>query len=459
MVITAIFATPLALLTLLVSTTTWQPMIFGPESSLFVTLPVGLLVGGIATCSLLPYAAARWTRLGLFPATASWIAGILVTAACVTAVLPLLYQPLKEGGLLMSPELRATARAFHYADWLTFNGLMHPVAHFSYEGTLDFDVCAPSPSSSWTIHIPNESRATVEHFLFGENFTEKIRNWFATPSIKPGEECQTETIEGSDGSVTVTEKCTMSEHFQIYALKYATILPGFDTTLPMVRFQAPELVPDRSSILTITAPQGCIAETFPPATRFISDGKKETLKLPVGFPRESFSLFDAHRIVEDPINVHVDFIYHAFRGNFLGSTFQTMNNWPGMAALFILFAVTTGVFLRKVRNTLTINQYTAPMLDFFSFVVGLPFRPLVRASAWYRRRTRLTRWVIITVAALTISAFTFATLAPVVFAILIEPPYWVATALFFSNLLGIEIVAFLIRFASRKIGVPKTLDT
>jgi len=163
-VLAAVLCSPFALLALVVSTTTWQWPLFGINGAEFgdaaLAFPLGFLLGGAAACSLIPYAAARWSRSGVLIALFAWSGGLLVTASTAALAMSLLKKPPK--GLFRTPEMEATLRAMHYAQWLEFNGLIANVDYFHYEGHVEMADCADWHSHVYSARIPVDARRDVE---------------------------------------------------------------------------------------------------------------------------------------------------------------------------------------------------------------------------------------------------------------------------------------------------------
>ncbi|MDA9483441.1 hypothetical protein XI07_15755 [Bradyrhizobium sp. CCBAU 11445] len=444
-VMAAILATPFALLTLVLSTTAWRPSIVLSGDFLFV-VPVGLLLGGAAICSLLPYAVARWSRISAFQAFGAWLCGLLVSSSAVGLAAPILLSPAptKEGGVFSTPETEATIRSFYYADWLGFNGLTRHVEHFDYEGRIVLNECFALPFVSWSMRIPHKSRMAVERFLFGKKFPEEVRKWFSDyQNPESFFFCSTTTNEEPDGGVVVAASCAPGKPYSQWVRNHPTEYQEFVSKLPMIQFQAPGLIPSKYSMLTITAPRGCIAETFPATISIKRKGKTETLRLRVGFPRDAFSLFEPQRMLEDPMLVHVELAKPHLRGAAMLEVLRALNSPAGLAGIFVLTIIATRGLSRRLGRC--ILQYRLPMM------------------AWRRTRELFVRYgrdigfFLRSIALWVICWLALPRISLIMLVIMLDPTYWLAATVFLVTLFAIEVLAFIIRRLARKIPPPLPL--
>jgi hypothetical protein len=436
-VLAAVLLTPLALLALIVSTTTWKATLLLPTDATLV-LPVGLLVGGAAICSLLPYAVARWSRLPLSRAMLAWIGGLLMMGGAAALTVPFLLA----GNPFSRPAMNAVGRGMNYANWLTYSLQIGPVEYVAYEAHIELTDCEALPQQSWTLRIPAEARKKAEKSLFGESFLRKVTKWFSYSSDGDGFPCSTTTTEEADLTIVVKASCAPTNAMKTFVRKYPAAHQGFNTFLPMVRLATPDFVPGKDSLLTITAPRGCIADTFPAPTRIESERTTETLTLRVGFPRDAFSLLKPQRIVEDPAIVSVEFLKPALRGKDMLSLLRALNSPVGLGFVVVLAALTSrSLALRLGRRVL---QFPYPN------------------SVWLRLRdwcAHSGQVITLSLAAAALAAATFVlpNLPLVLVAILLDRTYWLAIALFMIALCTIEVIAFILRRLTRKIPPPLPL--
>jgi hypothetical protein len=228
---------------------------------------------------------------------------------------------------------------------------------------------------------------------------------------------------------------------------------SFDVNLPTVHFQAPWLIPGKDGLLTISAPRGCIADTFPAAESITNDKALERFKLPVGFPRSSFSLMDASRLTQEPWIIHVDLLKPVLQGAMIGSLLHGLNNQIGMAILFLITAV---AFRIVVRATCRLLFGTGPLAASTAQIYARLNATWRLVGDWYNSRSRAFRWSLIAALCL-IGAFlllpefvlvafmSLPALVAAAFLVLLDPSYKIAIILFLIALCLIEIIAFIIR--------------
>jgi hypothetical protein len=388
----------------------------------------------------------------------AWGAGLLVTAYAGSLAISFLMKPIKAPQL--DPNRAATLRAMNYSMWLSFNGLTQRALYFHYEGHVHLAECLGLPSSTYQFSVPVDEREQVEHYTY-RPLPDDLREWFST-----SDDCSTTVTENSDQTIEVRRVCRREEPMAIVMRVNPGYYRSFDIDLPGFRKQTPWLVPGQDSWLTITAPRGCIAHTFPAAESIKFDKTTETFKLPVGFPRNSFSLLDASQIVQKPWLVRVDLLKPAFQGVVIGSLLRALNGQIGMAIFFLVTAL--------AFRTLILNLYGILRSPLSSLITKCG--PPVNAAwgvvrQWYFRQNRVLRWILIFVVLFIGVLFALPDLIELVFLLpflilelpqliltlaklvielptlifFIDPSYAIAEILFLVAVCFIEIVAFILR--------------
>jgi hypothetical protein len=449
-IVAAVLVSPLALLAMVVSTATWHWSLFGMLPPLpgdaALALPIGLVLAGAAACSLIPYAAARWSRYGIVVSFFSWSCGVLVTV--VAAVLAYHLESTKETPF-RSAQTDNAVRAMHYMWWTVYNGLTQEVAHFRYDGTVDMPNCTGMHYYEFSMRIPVESRKQVEQFT--EPLPVALRKWFKEGETLDEAEnsffgCSyTVNEDASDGIVEVVGKCGPRNQTGLEKLLRDHPLKGFDIDLPTVHFQAPALIPGAGSLMTITAPRGCVASTFPSAEPITHDKTSETLTLPVGFPRAGFSPTEARRLGSPPWTVHVDLLDPTLQGPAIGELLRTLNQPGGIAFLFLISAAAVRGVAKQVFRWVFGGNWARKLVESVRVHLASLPRPTLAFANFYARRGRMFRWAIIAAICIIGACFLlpYLLLGGIIF--LFDPTYWVAGLSIVVVLCLIEIIAFAIR--------------
>ena len=276
----------------------------------------------------------------------AWIGGLLVTGGAVALTLPFLL----DGNPFSRPAMNAVDRGMNYAKWLEYSLQIGTAEYAAFEGHVELADCEALPHQTWTLRIPAEGRRNVERFLFGKSFLKLTTNWFSSFSASNGFPCSTTTSEEADRTVTVRATCAPVGAMQAFVRKYPAAHQGFNTLLPVIRVETSEFVPDKDSILTITAPRGCIADTFPAPVKIEYERTTETLTLRVGFPRDSFSLLEPRRIVEDPAIISVEFLKPSVRGKDVLSLLRALNAPAGLGLLVLVSALTWRSLVQRLAR-------------------------------------------------------------------------------------------------------------
>lgn len=462
-VVAAIVSCPLVLLALVVSTTTWHGGPFDIFGRLFgdgaVALPVGLLVGGATVCSLVPYAAARWSRCGLPVALLVWAGGLLVTVGAVEFAVSSLIKHYETA--FLSAGDAAKIPAGHYAMWLSVNGVTENVLHFSYTGHVDLADCLGLPQYTDKFSISANERKTLETFTY-EPLPDSLRKWFSgSGQLESGLVCSAAVNEAADQTVEVNRTCHYPDGKQVLVHAHPELGQSFDVELPVIHMlSTPFLVPARNSFLTIVAPRGCIADTFPRFETIRTQRVRETATLSVGYPRDGFSLADATHITQQPGFVHVDLLRTALQGIVAGTLVRGLNTPVGMAILFVTtvlaFRVTLQFACGAILGGRSLSSIT--MVIWTKVIAAWRF-----ARKWYSRQSRLIRWSLIVVLILVSAPFLLLELLDWIFLasfyiqdiplyllegvilLALDPSYWIAGILFLTVLSLVEIIAFVVR--------------
>jgi hypothetical protein len=326
----AIVSCPVMLLAWVASTRSWHSI----DPSLgdaALGAVIGTLLSGAAVCSLIPYAAARWTGTGIFGSVLAWIAGLSITVAVVMT---------GSNYITISAE-----QLQHYQLWLTYNGILPGTTHFHYQGRVELDRCLGRPASnSYALIIPTEARNVVESFT-KTPMPKSLRQWFS-PEGGLLDTCTVAVTELQGGIVEVQKKCTAVARMLDFASRNPARYQAFDVEIPTIHLQAPLLIPGKGSILTVTAPRGCISDSYPAGARVSQDGRNEIYEIDVGFPRTEFSLFDADRMFLAPWVVQVHLMKTWARSGIWQTLARALLSWPGTVALFVLTIFATSAVLQ-----------------------------------------------------------------------------------------------------------------
>lgn len=222
-------------------------------------------------------------------------------------------------------------------------------------------------------------------------------------------------------------------------------LKGFDLDLPTVHFQAPALIPGTDSLMTVTAPRGCIASTFPSADPITHDKTTETLTLRVGFPRAGFSPIDARRLGSPPWTVHIDLLKPDLQGPAVGELLRKLKQPTGIALLFLISAAAARGVVKQFFQWVFGNSWVWKQAEVIRVhLVSLP-KPATAFANFYARQSRMFRWSTIGAICIVGACFLLPYLLFGAIIFMFEPTYWVAGLLIVIVLCLIEIIAFVIR--------------
>ncbi|PDT88893.1 hypothetical protein CO669_17310 [Bradyrhizobium sp. Y36] len=442
---------PLTLLALilLVVGTSWG-ISSSPLGDAAAAVPLGVLAGGSAVCSLIPYAAARWSRRGLSAALLTWICGTIAIAAAASFATSALERRLPNAPLL-GPERAKQVRAMNASMWVTFS---NGAVYFQYDGQVDLPACNGVRSHVHTMQISPEARGRVAQFVDGP-FAEKLKRWFdGSYDGDPRIPCQTSVDTTAAGITKVTRRCEPTARMKTFTEQNP--MQGFDIKLPTVHFQARPLDPGASSMMTITAPRGCIADTFPRAQSREEQGATETLRLRVGFPRQNFALQEAERLGAEPWNVHVYLVKPALRGRLAGAVARTLIDPWSLPILFLAVVLASRSLTVKAGRAIAQGERFTALTSRLCNRLSPARDKLTRLRHLYGRRGRLVRLLssgAIVLVGLPIVLILLNGLS----VLMMEPTFVVAAILVLVALVAIEAIAFLVRRLPKPPAEPPPL--
>ena len=322
----AVLLCPIALLAFLVSTLGWTAD--GPITALLSAL------GPASVLSLLPYAAARLSRRGLFVAIAAWVAGLVITVLAAQSIATRLVERTVDP--MTSFGEQSVVAASYASEWTTFNSRGLTV-HDDFRGQLDMAACDGLYSYRYVVSIPPGASREIERYI-SQPFRGFLANWLSGPdSTDPYISCTTSINDMPDGAIQLHGVCTPRNRAILYARQHYPLRTGFDIRLPVIGM-APPLIPGPGSRLTISAPANCIAGTFPEAASAQTVAGAERMMLDVGFPRGP-ALSEAEQAVSPPYLVHVRLLEPGRRHPARAVPARALGSRTGLVLLFVASAI------------------------------------------------------------------------------------------------------------------------
>lgn len=404
---------------------------------------IGTMLGGAVVCSLIPYAAARWTGVGLIGSIVAWFCGLLIIAGIVSSGWKY---------ITISPH-----QMQNYSMWLVFNGLLPSTASFQYQGQARLDTCVGVISRhSDLFTIPADVRKHAEEYT-NTPLPDFLKRYYASDDydVDPRIPCSATITDKPDGSVEVQNTCAPVQGLIALANKSPDQFQAFQLAIPTITIQGPLLVPAPESVLVVTAPRGCIADTYPAAQQVSHDDQVETLQIKVGFPRSTFSLFEAYRIFSEPWFIQINLMKQSLRGVFWQTVLRTLLSRPGMIAMFVLAAAGTLGALRGDFRLWPSRGVEPSLTDKLGTKIATaPVQAFRRVRAFIAERGRVVRWLIIgclSIAGALFAAVLVAAMILLWLASYFEPALSGIGPEFFGAIALIEIV----RWAGRRLVPPR----
>lgn len=371
-----------------------------PDGGLLLAIGT-FAAAGIACCLLAVYACARWTGFGLwasvsFVAVATFLAGQFLQG--VVAVVREGDPPLQAAGTT------ATMRAFSLADRMTAEGLGMRALYIRYRGEVRLASCSPYARAG-VIADMTFPRAVIERYgtrplPFDDENGAPVGVSDAPPDTKELRDRLSRWFGGTqcDGNLITLDEANQEIHLHQqkscrefiwktndYGQDLAVSILGLRLPLDRwmsrelgtayVRFQGPAMFAGEGSVLTVTAPPGCIADTYPPYSELRRDGTVDRFLIPVGFPRAGLPLLELDKAVAPPDFVYLRFTDERLRSPTGQALVQAFLGLPGLAMLFLLTAFAMNGTLAGIGATL-------------SPVPGRVARAIVRAFAWCKESVK-----------------------------------------------------------------------